>query len=113
MKNKACMVLFILFLLLLCSFTSCATTTDPQLVEVSVPVLMDIDIKDLTEPVLRQRPDNSLLKINTGPVLEMTDVIENSAVYLYAWNMWQNYAEALEKTLDVIALRLKASENSV
>ena len=94
-------------LALLCLFTSCATK-ETEFIEVSVPRLVAVDIDDLVDPVLKQRPDNSLLEINAGPILELCDVVENSATYLHAWSMWQNYAETLEDTIATISSRLKS-----
>lgn len=93
-------------LVLCCLAVSCATRTEYETVEVKVPVPVEIDIKDIVDPVLQQRPDNSLLKIHTTEPLRLIQQLENGATYFYAWEMWQNYAESLEQTIDVIEKRL-------
>ncbi len=54
-----------------------------------------------------QRPDNSQLTVVTGPILELKDVVHNSAQYLMAWALWENYANSLERTLIVVRDELK------
>lgn len=89
--KKSWKVCFFLFLALALSFafTSCSTTKT-------------IDIAEITEPVLAQRPDNSTLEIFPGPIYELKDVVANMHTYLTAWELWQNYAESLEQTIEVI-----------
>lgn len=93
-------------LVLCCLAVSCATRTEYETVEVKVPVPVEIDIKDIVDPVLQQRPDNSLLKIHTTEPLRLIQQLENGATYFYAWEMWQKYAESLERTIGIIENRL-------
>ena len=95
---RKCFFLFMLCVSLLCFFTltSCSTT------EVQAP-----DISNIVDPVLMQRPDNSQLRIKNGPILELQDVVHNSAQYMMAWELWENYADSLEKTLTVVRDELK------
>jgi len=93
---KKCCLLFIALLVFAFCFTSCSTTEAAK-----------VDIVRITDPVLMQRPDNSLLKIHEGPIFELSDVLENSNTYLYAWGMWENYADTLEKTLISIKENLR------
>ena len=95
---KKCFFLFMLCALSLFCFTliSCSTT------EVQAP-----DISLIVDPVLMQRPDNSQLRIKNGPILELQDVVHNSAQYMMAWELWENYADSLEKTLTVVRDELK------
>lgn len=85
--------LFMAFALL--SISSCRTTT-PK-----------IDLTDVVRPVLDTRPDNSILQVYPGPIYEDWQVLRNSQTYLYAWEMWQTYAEGLEDTLNEIVEQLK------
>jgi len=88
---KACCILCMLSLCLLCS---CATRTE----YIEVPTPVEIDLTDVVDPVLERRPDNSTIQVNTD-VKDILDVMENAASYMYAWEMWQEYAELLESTL--------------
>lgn len=85
------------FFVSLCLFTSCRTTE-------YVP--MKVDLTTVTDPVLMQRPDNSLFKIIENPKT-VDDIVENSVTYLYGWTAWQAYADSLEKTLVAIRDDLK------
>ena len=100
--RKLCLSLFILSALLCFLCISCSTTKAE-----AVPV--EIDLTDVVDPVLMQRPDNSTLVIHPGPIFELIDVVENSATYLYAWEMWEDYATLLEYTLISVKDNLKAS----
>lgn len=60
----------------------------------------EIDIADAIAPVYALRPDNDV-EINTS-VQDVVDIVQNSAVYLRQWRLWQTYAEALEEVLDSI-----------
>jgi hypothetical protein len=42
------------------------------------------------------------LEIFPGPIYELKDVVANMHTYLTAWELWQNYAESLEQTIEVI-----------
>lgn len=81
---RRCLVFLCLFSLLLC-LVSCQTTGT-------------VDISPIVNPMLEMRPDNSILQIRTD-IVDVYDVVENSTQYLMAWEMWQRYAEALEKTI--------------
>ena len=100
--RRLCLSFFILSSLLCFSLISCSTTKTE-----AVPV--EIDLTDVVDPVLLQRPDNSILQIHPGPIFELIDVVENSATYLYAWEMWEDYATLLENTLISVKDNLKAS----
>ena len=86
---KKSWVFFCLFMALLClfGFSSCSTTRNT------------IDLTDVVNPLLEQRPDNTKLEVYAGPVYEDWQVMRNAATYLYAWEMWQAYAEGLEEAL--------------
>ena len=60
---------------------------------------LSVDLSGVIEPVLEERPDNSVLDIHTGPVMELADVVNNSLQYQKAWEMWQNYATLLEQAI--------------
>lgn len=106
-------VFFFLCLVCVCLLSSCATRTKYETVEVEVPVPVVVDIKDLVNPVLKQRPDNSQIEIHTGELLRLREQLENSAAYLCAWEKWQAYALALEDTLLLISDRLGTAPDSV
>lgn len=95
MKKNIWKVFFCLFsvFVLFCTFTSCSTTKT-------------IDIAEITEPVLAQRPDNGTLEVWPGPIYEVYQIMQNMNTYLHAWQMWQTYAESLEETIIVIGDRL-------
>ena len=94
--KKLWKVFFCLFLasLFVFTFTSCSTTKN------------SVDIADIVEPVLEQKPDNSTLEVYPGPIYEVWQIMINMNTYLHAWEMWQNYAESLEETIVVIGDRL-------
>ena len=93
---------FLSLVLLLC-FTSCKST---KTVEIEVPVPVKIDLTDVIDPVLLLRPDNSQIKVNLGPALTIFEVLENEASCLQAWELWENYANALEQTIFTIKERM-------
>ena len=90
---------FALALLLSFTFVSCTTTKIEY-------VPMKVDLTDVTDPVLMQRPDNSQILVIENPQT-LEDIVENSAAYLYGWSVWQSYADALEQTLIHIREDLK------
>lgn len=96
------LLLALLPLLLLCSCTTVKTEY--------VPVV--VDITDVVEPVLRQRPDNSTVKVITEPST-IEDVVANQAACLYAWELWEHYADSLEGTLVLVRDRLNEMGTSV
>lgn len=86
-----------LVLLLCFTFSSCRTTTE------YVP--LKVDITDVVDPVLQQRPDNTKITVKAD-IQSLEDILENSAAYFYAWEAWESYADALEQTIGVIQKRL-------
>jgi len=104
MKFTKCLAYFLFCILLLCA-VSCATKT----IEVEVPVPMQIDLTAEIEPVLLQRPNNAEIKVNAGPVLTLLEMVENDAAYLKAWELWENYANALEETLAVVVDKVNSA----
>lgn len=94
--------------LALAVLTSCATKTQVEYIDRTEYVPVYIDITDVVDPVLRFRPDNSIYEIKTGTNLKTTfDIIDNSNLYLRAWEDWEHYASALEDTLKDIRDRTK------
>ena len=91
---KAFCFLFLVFVCLF-GFSSCSTTKST------------IDLTDVVNPVLERRPDNTTLEVYAGPIYEDWQVMRNAATYLYAWEMWQAYADALEETIITIQEKLK------
>lgn len=86
MRNKA----WILALFLCaCVLVSCATPVADQ----KEPV----DFKPSIQMLFDARPDNSQLRIKD--VLTLEDIVDNSATYLKAWNLWESYALSLEDYL--------------
>ena len=84
-------VLSILLCLSVCCFTSCSATRTITRTEY---VTQPIDIRSAVEPVYSLRPDNGELEF--ADIVGIEEVVSNSAEYLRAWKLWQNYAEALE-----------------
>ncbi len=91
--------LTILLLLMALMLTSCQTGVVTEYVTVTP------DITDVVEPVLMQRPDNSTVEVITD-VQTVEDIVSNSVSYMYAWRMWETYADALETTIAAIRDRL-------
>ena len=85
-------------LCLLFLFGSCTSTRTETITEY-VPV--EIDLKDVVEPVFQLRPDNSKLDIHLA-VQTTVDIVHNSVQYQKAWQNWQIYAEALEQVIEDI-----------
>ena len=96
MKRFICLSLFSVLLLSLFFFTSCSTAKTEYVTEY---VPLSVDLSGVIEPVLEKRPDNSVLDIHAGPVMELADVVNNSLQYQRAWEMWQNYATLLEQAI--------------
>ena len=103
-------VFCILFLLLSCLLVSCATRTEYETVEVQVPVPVTVDITDIVNPVLQQRPDNSTVKVYAGPAFETYQIVSNMATYFDLWKRWEAYADSLEKTIGIIGEKLSVGE---
>jgi len=95
-KRSVCCLLFLLLLSSAFFFTSCSTAKTEYVTEY---VPLSVDLSGVIEPVLEKRPDNTVLDIHRGPVLELADVVNNSLQYQKAWEMWQNYAILLEKVV--------------
>ena len=100
----------ILFLLLSFLCVSCATRTEYETVEVKVPVPVTVDITDIVNPVLKQRPDNSQVKVYAGPAFETYQIVANMASYFDLWQKWEAYADSLEKTIGIIGEKLSVRE---
>ena len=77
--------------LFLCAFflVSCAT----PVAEKKEPV----DLAPSITMLFDARPDNSQLRIKD--VSNISDIVDNSAEYLMAWNLWEAYAASLEEYL--------------
>ena len=86
MKNKAWIVALFLCA---CVLVSCATPVADQ----KEPV----DLKPSINMLFDARPDNNNFRFKD--VLSLDDVIDNSAEYLKAWNLWESYALSLEDYL--------------
>lgn len=99
-----------LCLLLVLSLSACATKTEYKTVEVEVPVPVQIDITDIVDPVLQQRPDNSTVKVYAGPAFETYQLVSNMATYFDLWKRWEAYADSLEKTIGIIGEKLSVGE---
>lgn len=95
---------WILLSFLCLSFVFLSTSCQTKVVTEYVP--MEMDLTDVINPVLEQRPDNSSIIINEKPDTLLA-VMENSASYMYAWEMWQAYADSLEQTLTIVQEKLK------
>lgn len=57
-----------------------------------------VDLTEQIDIMLKQRPDNSQLAVVAEPK-DIYDISENANAYLYAWSMWEAYADAVEQTL--------------
>lgn len=98
-------LLSFLCLSLLFLSTSCQT----KVVTEYVP--MEIDLTDVVCPVLQQRPDNSKVKV-IEDIQTLEDIVQNSAAYMYAWEVWESYADALEQTIIGIRDELKPKSDT-
>lgn len=78
---------FVALLCILCVFVSCRHT---QVIEEE-----PIDLGPSMELLFDSRPDNNKLEIITD-VQTLDDIVLNSAEYLKAWELWENYSDALE-----------------
>ena len=87
MKRKTALWLILGLLLLV----SCKT---PPVAEQKEPV----DFKPSIQLLFDTRPNNEELHI-VEDVRTLDDVIDNSAAYLMAWELWEVYAESLEAYL--------------
>ena len=101
---------FFLCLFLLLSLSACATKTEYKTVEVEVPVPVQIDITDIVDPVLQQRPDNGEVKVYAGPAFEVYQLVANMGAYFNLWKQWEAYADSLEQTIKVIGEKLSVGE---
>ena len=100
MKKWKAFFFFCAVLLLSLTLSSCTMTRTEY-------VPLKLDLTDVVQPVLDKRPDNSTLTVYAGPIYEDWQVLRNSQTYLYAWEMWQTYAEGLEDTINEIVEQLK------
>ena len=83
-KNILVIVIVCLMLLVGCKTSGPVTVPEPIDIEPSMTILFD------------SRPDNSKINIITD-VQTVEDVVLNSAQYLKAWELWENYAISLEE----------------
>lgn len=95
---RRCLLFFTACVFSLFLFGSCTLT---RTVTEIVPVPVEIDLSEVVDPVYKLRPDNSKMEIILD-VQTTLDIVNNSLQYQMAWELWQNYAEALEKTIDDI-----------
>ena len=86
MTRKTVLLALLASLLLL---VSCKTT---PVAEQKEPV----DLKPSIQMILDTRPRNEDIRI-VEDVQTLDDIIDNSAAYLMAWELWENYADSLEK----------------
>ena len=108
--KKAWLGCFFFCLALFFCLSSCATRTEYETVEVKVPVPVTVDITDIVNPVLQQRPDNSSVKIFAGPAYETYQLVANMAAYFDLWQKWETYADSLEQTINIISEKLSVGE---
>ena len=108
--KKSWLVCFFLYFALFLLLVSCATRTEYETVEVEVPVPVTVDITDIVNPVLKQRPDNSQVKVYAGPAFETYQIVANMASYFDLWQKWEAYADSLEKTIGIIGEKLSVGE---
>lgn len=83
-KNILVIVIVCLMVLVGCKTSEPVTVPEPIDIEPSMTILFD------------SRPDNSKINIITD-VQTVEDVVLNSAQYLKAWELWENYAISLEE----------------
>ena len=88
-------------LCVLCVFVSCRHT---QVIEEE-----PIDLGPSMELLFDSRPDNNKLEIITD-VQTLDDIVLNSAEYLKAWELWENYSDALEDYIRNIGRADNSSE---
>lgn len=86
MTRKTVLLALLASLLLL---VSCKTT---PVAEQKEPV----DLKPSINMLFDTRPNNEDIRI-IEDVQTLDDIIDNSAAYLMAWELWENYADSLEK----------------
>lgn len=86
MTRKTVLLALLASLLLL---VSCKTT---PVAEQKEPV----DLKPSIQMLFDTRPNNEEIRI-IEDVKTLDDIIDNSAAYLMAWELWENYADSLEQ----------------
>ena len=79
---------FVALLCVLLLLISCKHTEQIQEVE-------QIDLGPSMELLFDSRPDNTKLEIIVD-IQTLDDILLNSAEYLKAWEMWENYSDSLE-----------------
>ena len=89
------------FLCVLCLLVSCRHT---QIVEEE-----PIDLGPSMELLFDSRPDNTKLDIIVD-VQTLDDIVLNSAEYLKAWELWENYSDALEEYIRNIGMVSRPSD---
>lgn len=68
-----------------------------------------IDLGPSMQVLFDSRPDNSKLEI-VQDVQTLDDVILNSAAYLKAWELWENYSDSLEAYIRKIGETVSKSD---
>lgn len=90
MKRNRSFFLLIVLVLVVSFFSSCRT------IDHYIPAT--VDLTEQIDIVLKQRPNNSQFAVVAEPK-DIYDISENANAYLYAWSMWEAYADAVEQTL--------------
>ena len=75
-------------LLLVCLLVSCRTT---ETVVEYVPV--ELDVETLIKPIIQLRPADVILITNPET---LSDIMQNSVAFQYAYQNWRDYAVTLE-----------------
>lgn len=96
MKRALPFIVFILVVLL----TACQTPV------VKVVEVEPVDLGPGIDLLFDSRPKNDQLNI-IEDVRTFHDVINNSAEFLRAWELWETYAESLEHYLNTLRLQGK------
>lgn len=86
MKKILILILFAMLVLVSCR----TVTAEPEPVDIGPAVQLLFDA----------RPDDSSFRIKD--VNNFADAVENSATYLMAWELWENYAISLEDYLKIL-----------
>lgn len=90
MKRNCPLFLLLIVLALVVLLPSCRT------IDHYIPA--NVDLTEQIDIVLKQRPDNSQIAVVAEPK-DLYDISENATAFLFAWNMWEAYADAVEQTL--------------
>lgn len=98
MKKNTLFIILAVFALFLCVSCTTMSKTEP----------IDLDLSEQIDLVFTQRPDNSNIRIIAEPC-NYYEIALNCESFFYAWDMWQAYAESLEKTLVSVEESLRTS----